>query len=366
LSISKTRIPAMTGTFALPGPCRTTSSDRYCNDGARFSGRTYEADRTWPASPSATSVRDRQCPLFRSCEGSSGKAVYPVGVRRPLGAGVSWMKIRSALPPAASSSTHCCPEVQRPKFRVTHVKSMVGSVPPGHGRLKPAVKIVGAGSETPAVANIADVIGSSDVRAYSEGVSTGFADLDDSTGGFLPGTLWLVLGTPGVGRTLLATQFATVVPMPRDAGWRFIASTIARLAPCTAVTRLAASSVSPQASVQRPTRSRCLLTGDLRAHRRLRRGGEDEQRLPRRVLHLHERQGVRWHRSRLRSCCGPSPCGSPRIFELCSSPGAPLPPDEDARAVLLASLTVQRGRRLAPPSCPQRSGIERRVRAHTP
>jgi len=34
LSISKTRIPAMTGTFALPGPCRTTSSDRYCNDGA--------------------------------------------------------------------------------------------------------------------------------------------------------------------------------------------------------------------------------------------------------------------------------------------------------------------------------------------
>jgi len=86
---------------------------------------------------------------------------------------------------------------------------MVGSVAPDTDRLKPAVKIVGAGSETPAVANIADVIESSDVRAYSEGVSTGFADLDDSTGGFLPGALWLVLGTPGVGRTLLATQFAT-------------------------------------------------------------------------------------------------------------------------------------------------------------
>jgi len=59
------------------------------------------------------------------------------------------------------------------------------------------------------VPNIADVIESSDVHAYSEGVSTGLPDLDDSTGGFLPGALWLVLGTPGVGRTLLATQFAT-------------------------------------------------------------------------------------------------------------------------------------------------------------
>lgn len=57
--------------------------------------------------------------------------------------------------------------------------------------------------------NIADVIDTSDVRAYAEAVSTGFADLDDGTGGFLPGALWLVLGTPGVGRTILATQFAT-------------------------------------------------------------------------------------------------------------------------------------------------------------
>lgn len=58
------------------------------------------------------------------------------------------------------------------------------------------------------MANIENLIESSDVRAYAEGISTGFVDLDDSTGGFLPGALWLVLGTPGVGRTLLATCFA--------------------------------------------------------------------------------------------------------------------------------------------------------------
>ncbi len=57
--------------------------------------------------------------------------------------------------------------------------------------------------------NIASLIESADVRTYSEGVSTGFPELDDSTGGFLPGALWLVLGTPGVGRTILASQFAS-------------------------------------------------------------------------------------------------------------------------------------------------------------
>lgn len=67
---------------------------------------------------------------------------------------------------------------------------------------------VGGASKTAAVPNIDDLVQATDLRAYSGAVSTGLEDLDRSTGGFLPGALWIVLGTPGVGRTILATQLA--------------------------------------------------------------------------------------------------------------------------------------------------------------
>jgi replicative DNA helicase len=45
-------------------------------------------------------------------------------------------------------------------------------------------------------------------QTFLGAVSTGFQDLDLLTGGFQQGALWVVLGTPGVGRTVLATQLA--------------------------------------------------------------------------------------------------------------------------------------------------------------
>ena len=43
------------------------------------------------------------------------------------------------------------------------------------------------------------------------GISTGLPDLDCSTGGFQPGTLWIVAGRPRMGKTILATGFARKV-----------------------------------------------------------------------------------------------------------------------------------------------------------
>jgi replicative DNA helicase len=40
------------------------------------------------------------------------------------------------------------------------------------------------------------------------GVSTGLPDIDLATGGFQPGTLWIVAGRPRMGKTILATGFA--------------------------------------------------------------------------------------------------------------------------------------------------------------
>lgn len=42
-------------------------------------------------------------------------------------------------------------------------------------------------------------------------MGTGFGDLDDMTGGLRPGGIWLVCGSPGVGRTALLTQLAVHV-----------------------------------------------------------------------------------------------------------------------------------------------------------
>ena len=41
--------------------------------------------------------------------------------------------------------------------------------------------------------------------------STGFADLDGATGGFDRGQVWIITGTPGQGRSTLATQWAAQI-----------------------------------------------------------------------------------------------------------------------------------------------------------
>ncbi|KRF37401.1 DnaB-like helicase C-terminal domain-containing protein [Nocardioides sp. Soil805] len=41
--------------------------------------------------------------------------------------------------------------------------------------------------------------------------TTGFAELDDVTGGFEPGQVWMVAGTPGQGRSTLAAQWALLL-----------------------------------------------------------------------------------------------------------------------------------------------------------
>lgn len=40
------------------------------------------------------------------------------------------------------------------------------------------------------------------------GVTTGVPELDRDTGGFMPGTLWIVAGRPGMGKTIMATNLA--------------------------------------------------------------------------------------------------------------------------------------------------------------
>lgn len=40
------------------------------------------------------------------------------------------------------------------------------------------------------------------------GVTTGIPDLDRDTGGFMPGTLWVLAGRPGMGKTIMATNLA--------------------------------------------------------------------------------------------------------------------------------------------------------------
>jgi replicative DNA helicase len=43
--------------------------------------------------------------------------------------------------------------------------------------------------------------------------TTGFPELDDVTGGFEPGQVWIVVGTPGQGRSTLAAQWALPLAM---------------------------------------------------------------------------------------------------------------------------------------------------------
>lgn len=68
---------------------------------------------------------------------------------------------------------------------------------------------VGPSVDGDAVATITDLLTqepSVDVAAV--GIPTGFSDLDDLTQGLVPGALWLVIGTSGVGLTTLAVQLA--------------------------------------------------------------------------------------------------------------------------------------------------------------
>ena len=53
-----------------------------------------------------------------------------------------------------------------------------------------------------------------DIRAgkiVPSGVATGLADLDDATGGYRPGELWIVAGRPGAGKSVVAVASATNV-----------------------------------------------------------------------------------------------------------------------------------------------------------
>lgn len=45
----------------------------------------------------------------------------------------------------------------------------------------------------------------------ASGVSTGFSDLDDATGGYRPGALWIVAGRPGMGKSIVGGTSATKV-----------------------------------------------------------------------------------------------------------------------------------------------------------
>lgn len=78
-----------------------------------------------------------------------------------------------------------------------------------------------AGASAAALLKRARAIQTGEVK--DRGVSTGLKDLDRMTGGFQPGTLWIVAGRPGMGKTLLATGFALKVARrgARDAADRF-------------------------------------------------------------------------------------------------------------------------------------------------
>jgi replicative DNA helicase len=58
------------------------------------------------------------------------------------------------------------------------------------------------------MALLSDLLSRDLVRAVERAPGTGLRDLDDLTGGLSPGTVWVILGTPGVGRTVLACQLA--------------------------------------------------------------------------------------------------------------------------------------------------------------
>lgn len=62
------------------------------------------------------------------------------------------------------------------------------------------------------------------LRQRTTGVTTGFRHLDTLTTGFLPGSLWLLVGTPGVGRTVMACQFALAAALAQGAPVRYFST----------------------------------------------------------------------------------------------------------------------------------------------
>jgi len=60
-------------------------------------------------------------------------------------------------------------------------------------------------------------------RVPRPGSPTGLRDLDSLTGGISPGELWVVIGTPGVGRTAFACQLALSAATTADRSVAFIA-----------------------------------------------------------------------------------------------------------------------------------------------
>ena len=64
----------------------------------------------------------------------------------------------------------------------------------------------------PRVLTTSDLLKTRDVgREIIPMVTTGFRELDELTGGMRPGQVWVVVGTPGQGRTTLLTQWATAL-----------------------------------------------------------------------------------------------------------------------------------------------------------
>ena len=59
------------------------------------------------------------------------------------------------------------------------------------------------------MASIRQLIAQDEIAGLAvRGVPTGLARLDELTRGLVPGALWVVLGTSGAGRTVLACQIA--------------------------------------------------------------------------------------------------------------------------------------------------------------
>jgi len=58
------------------------------------------------------------------------------------------------------------------------------------------------------VARVQDIMAGS---APTTAISTGFTDLDDATGGYRPGELWIVAGRPGMGKSIVAVTSAAKV-----------------------------------------------------------------------------------------------------------------------------------------------------------
>jgi len=69
-------------------------------------------------------------------------------------------------------------------------------------------RVAAGASAARLVARAQEIMSGAEVAS---GVSTGFTDLDDATGGYRPGALWIVAGRPGMGKSIISGTSATKV-----------------------------------------------------------------------------------------------------------------------------------------------------------